>query len=135
MPNKDQNICCCIFSIIAGLVLSVAIAAAFFAGIVATISVLFYVTLIVGILGFIFLIFSLLCSKKESCKCFDSSCLVASFVGSIITSIFALTATTIASGSFSTAILVGAVAFFLFFSLLNLIKTFICLSCNNRECR
>lgn len=135
MFNKDKSICCCIFSIIAGLLLAAAIAGVFYTGRVVAISVLFYITLIIGILGLIFILFSILCSKKEHCKCLDSLCLIPSLVGSIISSLFALTITTVSTGSFSVALLVGTVAFFLFFSIINILMELICLICSKKECR
>ena len=76
MPSKEKNTNCCFLSIIAGIILAVAISATFFAGIITAIAALFYITLIVGILGLIFIIFTLLCSKRDKCKCIDNSCLI-----------------------------------------------------------
>ena len=71
---------------------------------------------------------------EEGCYCIDKNCLITTMVGSIITSIFALTITSLATLSIPVAILIGAVAFFLISNLIALIKTIICVICLMR-CR
>lgn len=111
---KDKNdICTCIFNIIASLVVSAGIAAVFFAGLVTSIITLVIITLILGGLTLIGLVFNVLCSRRRNCECLDNSTLPASAIGAIITSIFALTLAALTAGSIPAAILICAVAFFL----------------------
>ena len=132
MFNKENSICCCIFTIIAGLLVGVGVAAVFFTGIVSAITVLFYITLILGLISLILITFLLYCKRGKSCFCINSPCLITSILGSIVSSIFALTITTIATFSIPVAILVGVVAFFLITTLVNITTLIICLLCNSR---
>ena len=133
MFNKENNVCCCIFTIIAGLIAGAGIAATFFAGLVVSIPVLLIVTLVFGVLSLLFIAFQFFSNREESCHCIDN-CLIASTVGSIITSIFALALTTLAAASIPAAILVGAVAFFLVTNLIFVISAILCFLCV-RRCR
>lgn len=133
MFNKDNNICCCIFTIITGLLSAAGIAAAFFAGLVVSIPVLLIVTLVLGIFSLLFVAFQFLCNREEGCHCINS-CLTASTVGAIVTSIFALALTALPTATIAVAILIGAVAFFLITNLVYLISAIICLLCI-RRCR
>lgn len=127
--NKDNNLCCCIFNIIASLLVAAGVAAIFFAGLITSITFLLYITLILGILGIVTFLGLVLCSKKNRCECIENSCLVASSVGAIITSIFALAATGLATLSVAAAILIGSVTFFLIYTLISLINMLICKIC------
>lgn len=132
MFNKENNICCCIFTIIAGLLAAAGIAAAFFAGLVASITVLLILTLVFGILALLFIAFQFLCNREESCHCINN-CLIASTVGAIVTSIFALALTSL-TVSVPVAILIGVVAFFLVTNLIFAISAILCFLCV-RRCR
>ena len=132
MYKDKNNICTCIFNIIASLVVSAGIAAVFFAGLVTSIITLVIITLILGGLTLIGLVFNVLCGRRRNCECLDNSTLPASAIGAIITSIFALTLAALTSGSIPAAILIGAVAFFLFSLIIGIADFLICLFCNNR---
>lgn len=133
MFNKENTVCCCIFTIIAGLLAGVGIAATFFAGLVVSIPVLLIVTLVFGVLSLLFIAFQYFCNREESCHCINN-CLIASTVGSIISSIFALALTTLAAGAIPAAILVGVVAFFLVTNIIFAISAILCFLCI-RRCR
>ena len=130
MCTKENNLCCCIFSIIASILLGVGVAAVFSASAIATIAVLFYITLIIGIISLLILIFLLYCNRGKGCFCINNHCLIITAVGAIISSIFALTAVT--GVSIAAAILVGVVTFFLISNIVNLIEFIICLLCTRR---
>lgn len=133
MFNKENNVCCCIFAIISGLLAGVGIAATFFAGLVVSIPVLLIVTLVFGVLSLLFIAFQYFCNREESCHCINN-CLIASTIGSIITSIFALALTTLAAGAIPAAILVGVVTFFLVTNIISVISAILCFLCI-RRCR
>jgi len=132
MGNKDNNGCCCALTIIGSLIGAAGIAALFFAGLIASITALSVITLIFGIISLLVVIFLVYCNRDEGCFCVGKSCLIATLVGSIITSSFALAATALAAASIPAAILVGAVTFFLIANLINLIKTIVCVICLRR---
>lgn len=130
---KDKNdICTCIFNIIASLVVAAGIAAVFFAGLVTSIITLVIITLILGSLILIGLVLKVLCGRKRNCECLDNSTLPASAIGAIITSIFTLTLAALTAGSIPAAILVGAVAFFLVSLIIGIADFLICFFCNTR---
>lgn len=131
MNKQTNNRCCCIYAILASLIGAAGVAGLFLAGLITTISVLLYVTLGLGILGLLYLILTALCGRKSECSILKNNCLVESSVGSIITSIFALTATALTPVSIPLAILIGAVAFFLFSNIFNLINIFIRKLCSH----
>lgn len=134
MCNKDNNAYCGALTIISSLLGAAGIAAVFYTGIVTTITALTVITLVFGIISLLTLIISIYCNTDEGCYCTSKNCLVPTLVGSIITSIFALTITTVATFSIPVAILIGSVAFFLISNLINLIRTIICMICI-RKCR
>ena len=130
--NKgNNNLCCCIFSIIASLIAAIGIAAVFYTGLITSVATLIYFTLVVGILGLLYVLFTAFCGGRNSCNSLKNSCLVPSIVGSIVTSIFALTITSLATFTFGTAILIGAVAFFLITNLINLVSVIVEKLCSN----
>ncbi len=128
--NKDNKSCCCFTAILSALLGAAGIAAVFFSGLIGSIITLIYITLILGILGLIFL-FIPSCNRDKYCNIFAKSCLVPSIVGSIITSIFALTLSSLATFSIPVAILIGVIAFFLILSLINLVNIILEFTCNN----
>ena len=132
MYKDKNNICSCIFNIIASLLVAAGVAAVFFAGLVTSILTLVFITLILGALVLIVLIFKVLCGKRDSCKCIENSILPGAAIGAIITSIFALTVTTLATGAIPAAILVGAIAFFLVSLIIGIVDFLVCTFCNNR---
>ena len=134
MYKDKNNICTCIFNIIASLVAAAGIAAVFFAGLVTSIITLVIITLILGGLVLIGFILKLFCGRKRNCECLESSTLPGSAIGAIITSIFALTLATLAAGSIPAAILIGAVAFFLVSLIIGIVDFLICTFCANRYC-
>lgn len=133
MFNKENTICCCIFTIIASLLVGVGVAASFFAGVIPAIVVLPIITLIVAILSIILIVFVFYGNRGKGCFCVNE-CLIASVIGAVVSSIFALTVTALAVGVVAAAILVGVVAFFLIVNLVNVISLIICLICTRRKC-
>lgn len=133
MCNKENNDCY-LLTLIASILGAVGIAAVFYTGIITSVIALVAVTLSFGIISLVALIIMLYFYKEESCYCINKNCLVTTMVGSIITSIFALTITSLATFSIPVAILIGAVAFFLLSNLIALIKTIVCIICI-RRCR
>lgn len=134
MINQENNICSCLFNILASIIGAIGIAAIFYAGLITSIITLVIITLIFGVISLITVAFLLYCKREEGCYCINKSYLVTTFIGSIIASSFALAATALTTLSIPVAILIGAVAFFLISNLINLINTIICVICINR-CR
>lgn len=126
--NKENN-SCYLLSLITSILGAVGIAAVFYAGLITSVIALAAVTLVFGIFSLIALITLLYCRKEEGCYCINKNCLITTMVGSIITSIFALTITSLATFSIPVAILIGVVAFFLISNLIALIKTIVCAIC------
>lgn len=120
--NKD-NLCCCIITIISAILSAVGIGGIFFAGLIATITPLLYVTLALGIIELLYVIISGFCGNKS--KKAKNICQIPIIVGSIVTSVFALVATTLPVASISAVLLVIAVAFFLVMSLINLLNSIV----------
>lgn len=133
MCKQKNNIGFTIFNIVVSLIAAVGIAAVFFAGLVASILTLVYITLILGVLAIIALVLRIFCIGKFNCDCIENSNVAASAIGAVITSIFALTVTTLATASIPTALLIGAVAFFLVSLIINIVDWFICTICNNNK--
>lgn len=130
--NKGNNhFCCCIFSLIASLIAAIAISAVFYTGLITSVATLIYFTLVVGILGLIYVLLTAFCGGRHHCNSIKDSCLITSIIGSIVTSIFALTITSLATLTLSVAILIGAIAFFLITTLINLATIFIDKLCGN----
>lgn len=127
--NRENTTCCCLFTIVGSLLAAVGIAAVFFAGLITAIVALLYITLILGLAGILYLEISYYCSERRFCSCPVDVCLIASSVGAIITSIFALTITTLAAASIPAAILIGAVAFFLISTIINFLVRFFQMFC------
>lgn len=131
MNKVTNNFCCCIFTIIASLLAAAGIAALFFGSLISSVTTLLIVTLVVGILSLIYILFTAFCGGKCLCKQLLDSCLLTTSVGSIVTSVFALTATSLAV-SLPTAILIGVVAFFLVSNLITLINIIVSNLCNDK---
>ncbi len=132
---KQNSICNCILNVLFSLFAGIGIAAVFFTGLLTSISILIYITLILGILGIISIIVSIVCNKNKNCDCIINANLIPSSVGAVITSIFALAVTTLPTLTIATAILIGIVAFFLVYLLISALTTIICVLCNNRCCK
>lgn len=115
--ERQNNSCCCLITIIGSLLAAAGIAAIFFSGLIISIQTLIYITLILGILLLIYILIAVFCCRR----CHVDLCLVAASVGSIVTSVFALTATSLAILTITTAILVGAIAFFLMIDLIYIV--------------
>lgn len=121
-----------IFNIIVSLLVAVGIAVVFFSGFIASINVLVIITLVFGILGLLGL-FTILFSKiRYVCLCSNISYFILSIVGSIVSSIFALTVSSLAPFSISIAILIGVVSFFLTSFLISLIELLVCIFCTKQ---
>lgn len=131
MNKGNNNACCCVFSIIASLLTAVGIAGVFYAGLIASITTLIYFTLVLGILGILYIVFSIFCGGKHQCKAIQDSCLITTSIGSIVTSAFALALTTLATGSLTVGILIAAVSFFLITNLITLVNIIVSKSCHN----
>lgn len=121
--NKD-NSCCCIITIISAVLSALGIGGLFYAGLITAILPLVYVTLALGIIELLYVIISIFCGN--GCKKQKNLCQIPIIVGSIVTSVFALVATTLPVAAISVALLVIAVAFFLIMSLINLLNSLLC---------
>ena len=133
MDKEKNGICDCIITILSSLLLAAGISAVFYNGLVPSISTLIIITLILGIIGIILLLFSIFCNNRL-CNCISKNNLIPSAVGAIISSAFALSITSLATFSVTVAILIGAVAFFLALTIISLLNTLVCLFCRNNGC-
>ncbi len=124
MNKGTNNPCCCAFSIIGALLAAVGIAGIFYAGLIVAIIPLVYVTLVLGILVLLYAFITAFCGGRHQCAALDS-CLISTAVGSVITSAFALAATTLPAASLTVGILIAAVAFFLVSNLFNIVNLII----------
>lgn len=131
MNKGNNNACCCIFSIIASLIAAAGIAVVFYSGLIVSIATLIYFTLVLGILGILYILITLFCGGRHQCNEIKNSCLITTSVGSIVTSAIALSLTTLPIASITAGILVGAVAFFLVSNLITLVNILVAKSCNN----
>lgn len=134
MCKENNPICNCIFNILTSLLVAIGVAAVFYIGLVTSITTLLYITLILGILSIVYIIVSIFCKKSHNCDCFINSNLIPSAIGALVSSLFALTITTLATFSIPVAILIGVTTFFLISLLISLINTLICIFCRNRYC-
>lgn len=132
--EKSNNCSYELFNFIASLLSAVGITAVFYIGLVASISVLVYITLILGILGFAGLLAIIFGTPRYICNCINITKLVASSIGAIITSAFALAITSLATFSLPVAILIGAIAFFLVSLIISIIELLICIFCDTKNC-
>lgn len=132
--EKSNNCSCKLFNFIASLLSAVGIAAVFYTGLVTTIAVLNYITLILGILGLIGIFAIIFGTPKYICDCINTTNLVSSSVGAIITSAFALAVTSLPTFTIAVAILIGTVAFFLVSLIISIIELLICIFCNKKNC-
>lgn len=130
MNKSTNNPCCCLFSIVGTLLAAIGIAAIFYSGLITTIPILLYATLVLGILVLLYVFVTAFCGGKHQCAILNDSCLITAAVGSIITSVFALAATSLVVGSLSVGILIGAVAYFLISNLFNIVNLIIRKLCN-----
>jgi len=136
MYKDKNNVCSCIFNIVASLLVAAGVAAVFFAGLVTSILTLVIITLILGSLVLVGILLKVLCGRKRnSCECLENSILPGAAVGSIITSIFALTLASLTAGSVGAAILVGTVTFFLVSLIIGIVEFLICTFCEKRYCK
>lgn len=129
--NKENDFCCCVITLLSALIGAVGIAAVFFGGLIASVTTLLVVTLILGILSLLFIVINAICGKN-SCREIKKFCLIPSSVGAVVTSLFALFLTTLPTASIVTAILIGAVAFFLLLTLIGLLNLLLDSFCKNR---
>lgn len=134
MCIDKNNLDKCIFDIVASMIGATGIAGIFYIGAITTIQPLIYITLAFGILGLLFLTFTLFCNKEKLCSCVNKSHLFTSSIGAVITSIFALTATNLEIAATSVGLLIGSVAFFLFITLISFISILACKICNKENC-
>lgn len=130
MNKENNNACCCVYTIIASLLAAVGIAGVFYAGLIASITTLIYFTLVLGVLGILYIVFSVFCGGKHSCKAILNSCLITTSIGSVVTSAFALALTSLATGSLTVGILIAAVSFFLISNLIALVNIIVSKSCH-----
>lgn len=132
MCNKDN---CCIYdilNIVISLIAGVGVASVFFTGTVASITVLLYITLILGILGLIGAFVSSIINHHKHCVIYSN--LINSSIGAIITSSFALAVSSLILTSLPFSILIGTVAFFLTFLLINIIIAILHNICHKKCC-
>lgn len=117
MCCKDKD--CFWVTLISNIVIASGIAGAFFAGILPSVLLLIFATLGLGVLIILIAIFRSICKK---CIKQDEKCFTLVGIGAIIISVVALLAPVLVTGAESVALLIGAVAFFFIWSLLELIK-------------
>ncbi len=129
MFNKENNIFGYMFTIFSGILVGAGVSLAFYAGIIPTIIVLPIVTLIFSILSTILIALGYY-YHKHSCV---TDYLIASIVGAIISSSFALAATSLVPAAITSAILVGIVAIFLTVNIIFSISSFLCLISSRRK--
>lgn len=129
--NKENDFCCCVITLLSALIGAVGIAAVFFGGLIASVTTLLVITLIVGIISLLFIVINAVCGKK-SCRDIKKFCLIPSSVGAVVTSLFALFLTTLPTAAIATAILIGAVAFFLLLTLIELLNLLLDSFCKTR---
>lgn len=108
-----------LYAIIASIIGAVGIAGAFFAGAIASVTALLVVTLVLGAIALLILIIKSIGSRRRDG--IDTP-FIAAMVGSIVTSIFGLTAIALPTGIVAVALLIGAVAFFLIANIINLVR-------------
>lgn len=114
-----NNACCCVYSILASIIGGIGIAAAAFAGIIPSVLALIIVTLVLGAISLVALVVKTLCGRKRDGI---DVCYIAAMVGAIVTSLFALTAIALPGATVAVALLIGAVAYFLIATIINLVK-------------
>ena len=129
--DKENDFCCCIITLLAVLIGAVGIAAVFFGGLIVSITTLLVITLILGIISLLFIVINAICGQN-SCGQIKKFCLIPSSIGAVVTSLFALFLTTLPTTSIATAILIGAVAFFLLLTLIELLNLLLNSFCKNR---
>ncbi len=116
--NRENNSCCCAITIISALIGALAIAGIYYGGFLTGIATIVFITLVLGILGILYIIIPVLCGSN--CNHVNALCLVPISVGAIITSAFALSITFIGA-ALSLIPLVAAVAFFMIMLIINLV--------------
>lgn len=115
--NRENNSCCCAITIISALLGALGIAGIYYGGFLAGILPIVYITLVLGILGLLYIIIPALCG--HSCS-HANNCLIPISVGGIITAAFALAITFVGAALSLIPILI-AVAFFMILLLINLV--------------
>ena len=132
--EKSNSYSCKLFNVLSSILVAVGIASVFFIVLISSISVLVYITLILGILGFIGLLTIIFGTPKYICDCINKTCLISSSVGAIITSAFALALTSVATFTIPVAILIGVLSFFLVSLIISIIELLICIFCDQKNC-
>ncbi len=132
MNKGNNNVCCCIFSIIASLIAAVGIAGVFYTGLITSVATLIYFTLILGVLGILYILLTVFCGGRYQCKSLKESCLITTSIGSLVTSAFALSLGVLPIASITVGILVLAVAFFLITHLITFANVIVGKACSNR---
>lgn len=132
--EKCNNCSCKLFNILSSLLVAVGIASVFYIGLITSISVLIYITLVLGILGLIGLLAIIFGTPRYICDCINKTSLISSSIGAIITSAFALALTSLATFSIPIAILIGVISFFLVSLVISIIELLICIFCNPKNC-
>lgn len=118
--NRENNSCCCTISIVSSLIGALGIAGIYYGGFLAGISTIIYITLVLGILGILYVLIPAICGGINNCSSSNSLCLIPLSVGAIISSSFAL-AITFVSAALSLIPILIAVAFFMIMLLINLV--------------
>ena len=135
MCKEKSNVCSCkLFNVLSSLLVAVGVAAVFYIGIVTTVSVLIYITLILGILGLIGSLAIIFGTPRYVCDCINVTTLVPSSICAIITSAFALAVTGLVAFTIPVAILIGVVTFFLVSLVISIIELLICIFCDKKSC-
>lgn len=116
------------FSILVGII----IGAIFFLGLIPGITTVIAIVLGLAVLNFIlFFINFVFGENNEKCRCRFGNSIVVGIIGTIALSIIAL-GITLTTGSVLVAILIGVLAFFVTFMLINILLYLLCVT--NREC-
>ncbi len=129
MYVEKNSPCAFIFNVLTSIVLAVGIASVYYAGLISSTTALVYMTLFIGIIGFIFFLV-LAFYKKYLCHCIKASNLLASSIGAIIISAFALAVSAFPSASEAVAIFIAAIVFFLSSSIIEIFGLLLCISCD-----
>ncbi len=117
--NRENNSCCCAITIISALLGALGIAGIYYGGFLVGILPVVYITLVLSVLGLLYIIIPALCGGNSNCNN-TNNCLIPLSVGGIISAAFALAITFVGAAISLIPILI-AVAFFMIMLLINLV--------------
>ena len=113
--DKEKNFNTSFFIFFTSLLVAIGIAGLFFASVFTgiTITILILITLALGIIGLIYIIFTLFCKNGKKCYYLKKSTLIPAVIGALATSIIAIFSRTLIVGSESFGLFVIALTFFM----------------------